>query len=98
MNSDRSRILALCAVTLLLPGCVSDGLGEGGAKSTFGEANRQTLMAQVVDPDPVHEALVPETSAEHAAQAADRYARDAVKKPDRVRSTVSTSSSVGTGR
>ena len=97
MNSDRLPLLALCAAPLLLAGCVTDEQA-GAAKSTFGEANRQTMMAQVVDPDPAYDALVPETSADHAAQAADRYAKDAVKKPDRIRSTVSTSSSSGTGR
>jgi len=81
----------LLAVVALLGGCEHDQLG-GKAASTFGEANRQTMMAQVVDPDPQYDTLVPETSAAHAAQAADRYAKDTVKKPEKVRSTESVSS------
>lgn len=94
MNSDRMRLLALSLLPLLAA-CEHDMPGAKAA-STFGEANRQTLMAQVIDPDPQYESAVPPTSAEHAAQAVDRYKRDAVKKPDKVRSTqVSSGSSSG---
>lgn len=92
MNTDRARWLLLGGLALL-SACQTDEMGGGKPVSTFGEANRQTMMAQVVDPDPQYDTLVPETSAAHAAQAADRYARDAVKKPDRVSSTTSPSGS-----
>ena len=88
MNIDRIRLIALAAVPLLA-GCETDQMGIGRPASTFGEANRQTMMAQVVDPDPQYEFLDPETSALHAAQAVERYRTDNVKKPERVRSTES---------
>jgi len=86
MNIDRTGWLLLAAVPLLA-GCAYDQMGLGKPKSTFGEANRQTMMAQVVDPDPQYEFLDPDTSGDHAAQAIERYRTDAVKQPERVRST-----------
>jgi hypothetical protein len=97
MNTDRARALALAALCLaapaLLAGCDQGLASTGKPASTFGEANSQTMMAKVIDPDPHYEYLDPETSARHAAQAIDRYRNDAVKKPERVRSTESVSSS-----
>ena len=90
MNIDRAR-WAL-AVLPLLAACEHDFAGTGKPASTYGEANRQTLMAQVVDPEPEYDTLVPPTSAEHAGQAVDRYRKGAVKRPDRV-----TSSQTGSG-
>ena len=87
MNIDR-RAFPLAALALLLGGCEHDfaGMGPPGAAS-FGEPNRQTMMAQVVDPDPQYDTLIPPTSGEHAGQAGERYRTDKVKKPDRVTST-----------
>lgn len=86
MTIDR-RLLAALAALPLLAGC-EHGIGKSAeAASSFGEANRQTMMAQVVDPDPQYDKPL-ETSAEHTGQAADRYRKDKVKKPDKVRSTI----------
>ena len=85
MNIDRVRWLLLAAIPLLA-GCEHDIAGLGRPASTFGEANRQTLMAQVVDPEPEYDTLVPNTSAERAAQAIDRYRKDAVKVPEGISS------------
>lgn len=96
MNSDRAKWLALVAVPLL-GACVHDSAGTAPL-STFGEANRQTMLAQVVDPDPVYDSAVPPAHAGKAAQAVDRYRKDTVKKPERVRSTtVSSGSGSGSG-
>lgn len=98
MNTERARRLAPAALSILaalplLAACEHDMAGTGEPLSTFGEANRQTMMAQVIDPDPQYEYLDPATSAEHAGQAVERYRKDKVKKPERVRSTVSVSGS-----
>lgn len=90
MNSDRAGWLALATIPLLAA-CAHDGAGPPA--STFGEANRQTMLAQVIEPDNQYETLVAPSSAGKAAQAIDRYRRDAVKKPERVRSTTTGSSS-----
>jgi len=96
MNSDRAKWLAVAAAALLA-GCVHDSAGTAPL-STFGEANRQTMLTQVVEPDNQYDTVVPPASAGKAAQATDRYRKDAVKKPDRVRSTtVSSGSGSGSG-
>lgn len=102
MNIDRAWPIAAYGLALIalpmLGGCEHDFAASGKPASTFGEANRQTLMAQVVDPDPVYETLIPPTSGEHAGQAAERYRLDKVKKPDRVMSTQSGAGSGGGSR
>lgn len=79
------------AVALLaLGGCTQSVLNQPG-DAQFGEANRQTIMAQVIDPEPVY--AEPATSSGDVAQAAvQRYREDKVKKPDSIKTT-----NVGTG-
>ena len=76
----------LCALPLLA-GCASiPSIYEQPGDSLFGEANRQTMMAQVIDPDPVYvEPMV--TSGNQAQQAVERYRTDTVKQPDNIRTT-----------
>lgn len=95
MRTDRLAWLALAALPLLAA-CEHD-MADAGGPSTFGEANRQTMLAQVVDPDPQYESLVPPTSGRHAADAIDRYRNDKVKKPDRVKSNQINSGGGGSG-
>ncbi len=96
----RSDLWALAAASLiLLAGCATDGGGAlpyMGGPDNFGEANRQTMAAQVVDPDPVYDTAIPESHGEHAGQAVERYRLDKVKKPERIR-TSSTGSGSGGG-
>ena len=82
--------LPLCALlgALALGGCAqhySASVGEIDA-ADFGEANRQTYAAMIIDPDPQYDEPMA-TSAEHAAQAAERYREGEVKQPERIRST-----------
>lgn len=87
MTINRAHLAVLAALPLLAA-CEHDLVDMGGhPASSFGEANRQTMAAQVVDPDPQYEYLDPATSGEHAAQAIDRYRRNTVTKPERVSST-----------
>lgn len=91
MNCDRARLGAGGLALLLLAGCSSiPSLYEEPGDATFGEANRQTMMAQVINPDPVY-AEPMTTSGDHAADAVERYRTDAVKEPE----TISTTSGVG---
>lgn len=53
----------------------------------FGEANRATYAAMVVNPDPQYNTPIPATSAEKAAQAIERYRNDQVKQPERTSTT-----------
>jgi hypothetical protein len=84
MNSKLLIGLALGGATLL-SGC-EHVMGEPANAMKFGEPNRVTMMAQVVDPDPQYDEPMA-GSGSSAAQAIDRYNKDAVKKPERVSST-----------
>lgn len=85
MTSDARR-LALAALLLpALAGCEHNY--PGPAASEYGEANRQTMAAQVIDPAPEYDTLNPPTSGEHAGQAAERHRTDKVKRPVRQSTT-----------
>ena len=98
MNIDRKWIAAL-SLGLMASGCASIADKElvGFQDPGFGEANRATYAAMVVNPDPVYEDPIPPTSAEHAAQAIDRYRNDKVKQPERQRTTQNISGNGGGG-
>jgi hypothetical protein len=69
-----------------------------GGPDNFGEANRETMAAQIIDPNPVYTDSTPSTSGEHAGKAFERYRTDKVKKPERQRtSTTSTGGGGGGG-
>ncbi len=99
----RTRPIAAAAAlaVAILPGAHAfakpNGLPYMGGADNFGEANRQTNAAQIIDPDPVYPTVVPETSGEHAAQAVDRYRTDKVKKPERQRTSRSITGGGGSG-
>lgn len=86
-----SSLAACAAVAVLLGGCATMTPAGKTQATTFGEAKNMTMAAQIIDPDPQYEFLDPVTSGLHAAQAAERYRTDKVKRPERVSSTVSTS-------
>ena len=82
MNTDRKLALAAgLGLSLFVGGCATDPKTGDFVQYEFGEASEQTLMAQVIDPDPQYDTLVPASSGEHAAQAIDRYRKGNVKEP-----------------
>ncbi|MGD9664487.1 MAG: hypothetical protein AB7U34_04690 [Novosphingobium sp.] len=89
MNIDRKALgIAALAALVSLSGCATYGsVGNGPFDDdAFGEANRQTMAAQIIDPDPQYDEPMA-TSGEHAAQAIERYRTDAIKQPERISST-----------
>lgn len=87
MNFDPIRRAACLAALPLLAGCASvPSVFEEPSDAAFGEANRQTMMAQVIDPNPVYDGPMV-TSGDHAADAIERYRNDAVKEPESVSTT-----------
>lgn len=87
--------LLLIGAAALVAGCT-----EGGVKSAsdnWGEANRQTMMAQVIDPDPQYDTAVPVGSGKHTAEAIDRYNKGTVKQPDKTRTSTTGSGSGSSG-
>jgi hypothetical protein len=93
MNTDRARRIACLALLPFAAGCASiPSIYEDPDDAKFGEANRQTMMAQVIDPDPIYdEPMV--GSGEHAADAVERYRTDTVTEPQGVSTTSGTSGS-----
>ncbi|MBJ7498786.1 MAG: hypothetical protein JHC57_03415 [Sphingopyxis sp.] len=79
MNID-FRLGAAAALALIVAGCTPTDV-------TFGNAVRQTMAAQVVNPDPQYEDPIPTTEGAKAAKAVDRYRTDKVKQPDTIRTT-----------
>ena len=87
MNTDRirhTRLLVLPCAVLSLTACTLGFANGDRPVAEFGEANRQTMLAQVIDPEPRYDTLVAPSSADHAADAVDRYNADQVKQPPSV--------------
>ncbi|ALE16856.1 hypothetical protein AMC99_01564 [Altererythrobacter epoxidivorans] len=80
--------LPVLAIALACSACsVADKELAGYSDPGFGEANRATFAAMVVNPDPQYDDPNPNTSADHAVKAIERYRNDAVKKPERISTT-----------
>ena len=94
--TTKMRLAPVFALAVLATGCASIADQEfvGYQDPGFGEANRATYAAMVINPDPQYEDPIPPTSAEHAAQAIERYRNDQVKQPER---TTTTSTITGSG-
>lgn len=73
----------LVVASLMLCGCATYGSPEAGRfdPEDFGEANRMTFSAMVVDPDPQYDAPM-EGSGEVAADAVDAYREGSVEEPE----------------
>ena len=99
MNIEKSMLPGLTAALFLVAGlsacATTDTPPYMGGPDNFGEANRQTMMAQVIDPDPHYDTAIPETSGDHAADAVERYREGKVKQPERMTTTKGTSSGGG---
>lgn len=67
-------------------GCAEYSLLSEPGDAAFGEANRQTMMAQVIDPEPVYTEDAT-TNGETGAAAVERYREGNVKQPDTIRTT-----------
>lgn len=85
MNTRVAGAAVAVFALLAVAGCTTDPYSA--VPDNFGEASRQTLAAQIIDPDPQYESLVPATSGEHAADAIDRFRNDRVKQPPKESTT-----------
>ncbi len=77
------KIAGACTAALALAGCATYSSPEAGKfnPEDFGEANRMTYAAMVVDPDPEYDAPM-EGDAEVAAEAVTAYREGAVEEPE----------------
>ena len=88
MNFKLKISIALAAAfTISACTTVEDKEWIGYQDPGFGEANRATYAAMIVNPDPQYDTPIPATSAEKAAQAIERYRNDQVKVPERTSTT-----------
>ena len=98
MPTKSIRAIAALGLAGLLGACTADAEHPViGWPDNFGEASRQTLAAQIIDPDPVYDTAVPESSGAHAAQAGERYRTDKVKKPERLKTSDISGEAVSSG-
>ena len=81
MPIDRLRTLALIGLAGCTAGCASGGGLNLGKADNWGEAYRQTLAAQIINPAPEYVDPVPLSSGAKAAAALERYRTDTVKQP-----------------
>lgn len=89
MNTKRTRILLASAAILAASACTNnDGrLDLTQSDPTWGDANRATMAAQVIDPSPEYDTPIPPTSAANAVRAADAYREGTVEQPERIKTT-----------
>lgn len=82
MPIDRSLALAaLIGLASSASAAGPDGRPYMGGPDNFGEANRQTMAAQIIDPAPVYDNPVPESRGDHTARVIERYRVNRVKQP-----------------
>lgn len=95
MNTKAFATLPMAA---LLAGCATYGSPETGKfdPEDFGEANRMTFSAMVIDPDPQYDTPM-ESDGERAADAVEAYREGNVEEPERVTSTTTGSGGSGGG-
>ena len=92
MSIDLRKLWPIASAPLLLGGCIHQSIFEQPGDAKFGEANRQTMMAQVIDPDPQYdEPMV--GSGTQAEAAVERYRTGKVTEPDSIKSTKTSISS-----
>ncbi|MBX7541289.1 hypothetical protein [Qipengyuania sphaerica] len=97
MNIDSRSIGILAVATLGLGACTtSDGkFGIAPNDPSWGEANRVTMAAQVIDPSPEYENPIPPTSASNAVRAIDAYREGKVEEVEDISTTESISNGGG---
>ncbi len=87
MNSKFAAALLLGGGLAISACSTVDKETFGYQDPTWGEANRATMAAQVINPNPEYDTQVPETSAVNATNAIDRYRAGRVEQPDRISTT-----------
>ena len=95
MRIEFARVAIAILMTVLVAGCAAtDGGVRTARQDNWGEANRQTMAAQIIDPSPDYGNVAMTTSGDQVAAALNRYRTGQVKKPERVKtSTIGTSGS-----
>ena len=80
MPSKRQTATLVACAVIGLSGCATPG-GLPPGQDNFGEAVRQTMTAQIIDPAPEYDTPFTETSGTQVAGAIERYRTGKVKQP-----------------
>ena len=81
MTFERIRIALVLGLAVSAAGCTSSGGLKQSRADNWGEAYRQTLAAQIINPAPEYDTAFAASSGAKAAQAIERYRTDKVKQP-----------------
>lgn len=76
-------------IALLVPAlsaCAANSIYDAPGDVKFGEYNRQTMMAQVINPDPVYDEPAV-SSGNNAERAIERYRNGEVTEPEGIETT-----------
>jgi hypothetical protein len=96
MNTRAVQAIGASLAIVALGGCTAGQDYFDHSAVALGEATRQTLAAQIINPNPEYDTLIPATSGEHAVGAIDRYREGTVEQPERQQtSSVGSSGSGG---
>jgi hypothetical protein len=88
MPIDRAKAFVAVAATIALTGCAATpATAPLVYEGNWGDANRLTMAAQIIDPAPVYETALAETRGPQVASAIERYRTDRVKRPEKVKTT-----------
>ena len=89
MSGNVLRAALVLALSLGCTACAADR--QTGpmpfAKDDFGEASRETLAAQIINPAPNYDGRAGVISADHAVQATERFRADKVKQPEQLKTS-----------
>ena len=83
MATNRTAAALAFGLLLGLAGCTSSGDLKLSTKDNWGEANRQTFAAQIINPSPEYTEPFAPGSGAQSAKAIERYLTDKVKQPER---------------
>ena len=81
MTFKRIQIALVIGLAISAAGCTSTGGLKQSRADNWGEAYRQTLAAQIINPAPEYDTPFAASSGAKAAQAIERYRTDKVKQP-----------------
>lgn len=85
MATDFGRLAISALLAAALAGCATTDRTRM-VRDNWGEANRQTMAAQIIDPAPQYDTAMT-TSGDQVAGAIERYRTDKVKQPEKIKTS-----------
>ena len=90
MGIESIQLASAGFIVVFLAGCAAAPGGVSTVKQdNWGEANRQTMAAQIIDPSPDYAGAPMTTAGDQVAGALARYRTGQVKQPERIKTSKS---------